>query len=82
MYHYNSNYETTTPPKVTVSISLTPILVLLQIIFIVLKLCGAIAWGWVYVCIPAMIIGGIWVLTLLVILVVFIAALIIAKLDD
>ena len=80
MYHYNSNYDAT--PRVNITISLTPTLVVLQIVFLVLKLCGVIDWEWVYVCIPSMVIGGIWALTFLMICVMIIASLIINALND
>lgn len=38
---------------------------LLTIVFIVLKLCGVIAWSWFWVCFPAIVGAGIWILTLL-----------------
>ena len=41
-------------------------LVLLQIVFIVLKLCGVIAWHWALVLLPIIIIAGIWVLFILI----------------
>lgn len=37
-------------------------LVLLQIVFIVLKLCGVITWHWALVLLPIIIIAGLWVL--------------------
>ncbi len=48
---------------------------LLQIVFIVLKLCGVISWSWVLVMLPLIIIAGLLV-------VIFIIALIIAFVTD
>lgn len=39
---------------------------LLQIVFIILKLCGVITWSWVKVLIPLWIGLGIWALILLI----------------
>jgi len=41
-------------------------LVLLQIVFIVLKLCGVIAWHWALVLLPIIIIAGLWVLVVVI----------------
>lgn len=69
--------------NLTISISLTPILVILQIVFLVLKLCGVIGWSWVCVFIPAIVLGGIWVVSLLFLLgVIIIAAILLKKFDD
>lgn len=48
---------------------------LLQIVFIVLKLCGVINWSWVLVMLPLIISAGLLVI-------IFIIALIIAFIDD
>lgn len=80
--HDFENSNTSSPQKMTLSISLTPILVLLQVVFIILKLCGVVDWSWVCVCIPAIVLGGIWVISLLFLLVVIIIAAILVKLDD
>ena len=43
---------------------------LLQIVFIVLKLCGVISWSWVLVMLPLIIIAGLVVLILIVCLLI------------
>ena len=45
---------------------------LLQIIFIVLKLCKVIDWQWVFVLMPLIVEGGIVVILLLITLIAFI----------
>lgn len=45
---------------------------LLQIVFIVLKLCNVIAWKWVYILMPLIIEGGISFILLLLALIIFI----------
>lgn len=44
---------------------------LLQLTFIVLKLCGVISWAWVYVLLPAIISTGFGILMLIVALIIF-----------
>ena len=48
------------------------IISLLQIIFIVLKLCKVIDWQWVFVLMPLIVEGGIVVILLLIALIAFI----------
>ena len=45
---------------------------LLQIVFIVLKLCNVIAWKWVFVLMPLIVEGGIAFILLLLALIMFI----------
>ena len=45
---------------------------LLQITFIVLKLCKVIAWKWVFVLMPLIIEGGLIIISLLFALIIFI----------
>ena len=45
---------------------------LLQIIFIVLKLCKVITWNWVFVLMPLIVVGGIALILLLIALIAFI----------
>lgn len=45
---------------------------LLQIIFIVLKLCKIITWNWVFVLMPLIVVGGIALILLLIALITFI----------
>ena len=45
---------------------------LLQIVFIVLKLCKVITWNWVFVLMPLIVVGGIIVILLLIALIAFI----------
>ena len=45
---------------------------LLQIIFIVLKLCKVITWNWVFVLMPLIVVGGIALILLLIALIIFI----------
>ena len=45
---------------------------LLQIIFIVLKLCKVITWNWVFVLMPLIVVGGIALILLLTALIIFI----------
>ena len=49
---------------------------LLQITFIVLKLCKVIAWKWVYVLMPLIIEGGLIIISLLFALIIFIIGVI------
>ena len=49
---------------------------LLQITFIVLKLCKVIAWKWVFVLMPLIIEGGLIIILLLFALIVFIIGVI------
>ena len=49
---------------------------LLQITFIVLKLCNVIAWKWVFVLIPLIIEGGLIIILLLFALIAFIIGVI------
>ena len=45
---------------------------LLQIVFIVLKLCKVITWDWVFVLMPLIVVGGIALILLLIALIAFI----------
>lgn len=45
---------------------------LLQIIFIVLKLCKVITWSWVFVLMPLIVVGGIALILLIIALIAFI----------
>lgn len=45
---------------------------LLQIVFIVLKLCKVITWQWVFVLMPLIVVGGIALILLLIALITFI----------
>ena len=45
---------------------------LLQIVFIVLKLCKVIDWQWVFVLMPLIVVGGIALILLLIALIIFI----------
>lgn len=47
----------------------TTFVILLQLAFIILKLCSVITWSWVFVLMPLMVYVGVWVI-LLVILVI------------
>lgn len=47
----------------------TTFVILLQLAFIILKLCNVITWSWVFVLMPLIVYTGIW-LILLVILVI------------
>ena len=49
---------------------------LLQITFIVLKLCKVIAWKWVFVLMPLIIEGGLIIILLLFALIIFIIGII------
>ena len=46
-------------------------LVLLQAVFLTLKLCNVVSWEWVYVLIPAIVLGGLLALDILFFFVVF-----------
>ena len=46
-------------------------IVLLQVLFIALKLCGVIAWSWVVVLIPLFVYVGLSVLAVLFVLIVY-----------
>ena len=45
---------------------------LLQIVFIVLKLCKVITWNWVFVLMPLIVVSGIALILLLIALITFI----------
>lgn len=49
----------------------TPILYILQIIFIVLKACGVVSWSWVQVFIPTFISLSVWVIVGLIVLIAY-----------
>lgn len=49
---------------------------LLQIVFIVLKLCNVIAWKWVFVLMPLIVEGGIAFILLFVVLITFIIGMV------
>lgn len=52
--------------KVRSSLSLGSISVILTIVFLVLKLCHVIEWGWVFVFLPVIISTGLGVVALLI----------------
>lgn len=43
---------------------------LLQIVFIVLKLCGIINWSWVFVMLPLIISAGLFVIIFIIVLII------------
>lgn len=43
---------------------------LLQIVFIVLKLCGVINWSWVFVMLPLIISAGLFVIIFIIVLII------------
>ena len=45
--------------------------ILLQVAFIVLKLCGVIAWSWVMVCLPIIIYAGLTVLAYIIVFIYY-----------
>ena len=59
--------------KVEIKVSwLSWFLLVLQLIFITLKLCGVIAWSWVCVFIPLIALGGILIIDIILLIVLFI----------
>ena len=52
--------------KVQTSLSLGSISVILTIVFLILKLCHVIEWGWVFVFLPVIISTGLGVVVLLI----------------
>lgn len=61
---YNYNIE--------ISPSLIAICFTLNMIFIILKLCGIITWNWFLVFIPLFIYGGIYIIALIIALIVIV----------
>lgn len=47
----------------------TIFILLLQLAFIILKLCGVISWSWVLVLIPLMVLAGVWVILLMILVI-------------
>ena len=41
----------------TININLTPIAIIMTVVFVVLKLCGVIAWSWWLVLLPVIVVG-------------------------
>lgn len=56
-------------------ISIMSLCFILFFVFAILKISGAIAWSWVYVCIPLMIAGGIVALIMLLVIFLIILSL-------
>lgn len=55
----------------SVGFSFTTIAFILSMIFMVLKFCGKIAWSWVMVFLPLIIAGGISIIAVLVVIIIF-----------
>lgn len=51
---------------------LSVLCIVVQIVFLVLRLCGAIAWPWVFVLIPAMVFGGLVAVDLIALLIAYV----------
>ena len=50
----------------------TIFVILLQIAFIILKLCDVITWGWVFVLMPLIVLAGVWVILLAILVILMI----------
>lgn len=55
----------------TININLTPIAIIMTVVFVVLKLCGVIAWSWWLVLLPVIVVGILMVLAFLPIVLLF-----------
>ena len=55
----------------------TIFVILLQIAFIILKLCNVITWSWVFVLMPIIVLAGVWV----ILLAILVISLIIGDMD-
>jgi membrane protein implicated in regulation of membrane protease activity len=49
----------------TININLTPIAIIMTVVFVVLKLCGVIAWSWWLVLLPVIVVGVLLILACL-----------------
>ena len=49
----------------TININLTPIAIIMTVVFVVLKLCGVIAWSWWLVLLPVIVVGVLMILACL-----------------
>ena len=47
----------------------TIFVILLQIAFIILKLCNVITWSWVFVLMPIIVLAGVWVILLAILVI-------------
>lgn len=45
---------------------------ILSVVFLILKLCGVISWGWVWIFLPLIIYAGFWLLFILFLIIIFI----------
>ena len=50
----------------------TIFVILLQLAFIVLKLCNVITWGWVFVLMPLIVYTGVWLILLMILVILLI----------
>ena len=55
---------------------------IISTIFLILKLCSIITWGWIYIFLPIIIEVGVFIAGIIVHLVIYIIAWIIANLED
>ena len=59
--------------KVKVNLSWPSIIcIMLQFLFLTLKLCGVIAWSWVCVFIPLIVMGGLIVLDIILLIILYV----------
>ena len=49
----------------TINIDLTPIAIIMTVVFVVLKLCGVIAWSWWLVLLPVIVVGVLMIIACL-----------------
>lgn len=63
----------------TLSVPLVSIAIIVGIVFTIMKLCGAIAWDWFYVCIPFIVAGVLMALYIIILIIVVIIALIVQR---
>lgn len=60
--------------RIGITFSFSTTAFILFVVFLILKLCGVIAWAWVFVCLPLIITAGLWVLMFIVVIVCAIIA--------
>lgn len=63
----------------TFSVPLISTAIIVGIVFTVMKLCGAIAWDWFYVCIPFIVAGALMTLYIIILIIIVIITLIVQR---
>ena len=52
----------------------TIFVILLQLAFIILKLCNVITWSWVFILMPLIVYTGVWIILLIILVILSIVA--------